>query len=149
MSTPFVRTETGIALDLDRDTRRFITGLAASVLLGSRDGTHPFASRLAPPITVTKDQDDPFLVLARHDVIATAAQVVEETAFLPSLSAEQAEAWFETIQVGCQALAGSLHVTIVEDLDRLDPDDRTRLQIAQWLLDLLCEVLDEPVVTED
>jgi hypothetical protein len=149
MSTPFTRTETGIALDLERDTRRFIAGLASSVLLGSRDGTHPFASRLAPPITVTKDQDDPFLVLARLDVIATAAQVVEETAFLPSLTFEQAESWFDTIQVGSQALAGSLHVTIPQDLDRLDPDDRTRLQISQWLLELLCEVLDEPEVTEE
>ncbi len=149
MSAPFTRTETGIALDLERDTRRFIAGLASSVLLGSRDGTHPFASRLAPPITVTKDQDDPFLVLARLDVIATAAQVVEETAFLPSLTFEQAESWFDTIQVGSQALAGSLHVTIPQDLDRLDPDDRTRLQISQWLLELLCEVLDEPEVTEE
>ncbi len=149
MTGPFARIETGIALNLDRDTRRFIAGLASSVLLGSRDGTHPFASRLAPPITVTKDQDDPFLVLARHDVIATAAQVVEETAFLPSITFEQAESWFETIQVGSQALAGSLHVTIAQDLDRLDPDDRTRLQISQWLLDLLCDVLDEPEATED
>ena len=149
MTGPFARIETGIALNLDRDTRRFIAGLASSVLLGSRDGTHPFASRLAPPITGTKDPDDPFLVLARHDVIATAAQVVEETAFLPSITFEQAESWFETIQVGSQALAGSLHVTIAQDLDRLDPDDRTRLQISQWLLDLLCDVLDEPEATED
>ena len=149
MTGPFARIETGIALNLDRDTRRFIAGLASSVLLGSRDGTHPLASRLAPPITGTKDPDDPFLVLARHDVIATAAQVVEETAFLPSITFEQAESWFETIQVGSQALAGSLHVTIAQDLDRLDPDDRTRLQISQWLLDLLCDVLDEPEATED
>ena len=149
MSGPFFRTETGIAVNLDRDTRKFIAGLASSVLVGSRDGTHPFASRLAPPITVTKDHDEPFLVLARHDVIATAAQVVEETAFLPSLTVEQAESWFDTLQVGSQALAGSLHVTITQDLDRLDPDDRTRLQITQWLLELLCEVLDEPDVTED
>jgi hypothetical protein len=82
-------------------------------------------------------------------VIATAAQVVEETAFADTVTEEQGECWFETLQVGCQALAGSLHVTIAQDLDRLDPDDRARLQIAQWLLDLLCEVLDEPPATED
>lgn len=148
MSGPFERRRDVIVVDLHRDVRTFVHGLAAAVLHGTRDGTHPFAHRLAQPITVTKDEDDPFLILARHDVIATAAQVLERTAWSESIDLDEAEAWFETLQVGSQSLAGSLHVTIESDLDRLDPDDRERLRIIQGLLGLLVETLDDPAATE-
>ncbi len=149
MSAPFDRTIDAIRVDLSREIRRYISGLAGSVVQGTRDGTHPFAHRLAAPITVTKDQDDAFLVLARCDVIATAAQITQTTAFSEELTLDEAEAWFDTLQVGCQALAGSLRVTIPQDLDRLDPDDRERLRLAQDLLSFLVDALDEPLCDEE
>ncbi|MEI6701019.1 MAG: hypothetical protein WCL38_04605 [Actinomycetota bacterium] len=149
MSIPFDRTVDSIRVDLNREIRRYISGLAASVPQVTSVGTHPFAHRLAAPITVSIDQDDAFLFLARSDVIATAAQIAESTAFAEELTLDEAEAWFDTLQVGCQALAGSLRVTIPQDLDRLDPDDRVRLRLAQDLLSLLVEILDEPVCEDE
>jgi len=149
MSEVFTRRGDDIVVDLNQHIRKFLHGLAEAILLGTRDGTHPFAHRLTQPITVTKDEDDPFLVLARHDVIATSAQVLEATAWSTTLRLDEAESWFETLQVGSQVLAGSFHVAIESDLDRLDPDDRERLRIIQGLLGLLVEVLDEPEVTDE
>ena len=143
MSEVFTRRGDDIIVDLNQKIRKFLHGLAEAILLGTRDGTHPFAHRLTQPITVTKDEDDPVLVLARHDVIATSAQVLEATAWSTTLRLDEAESWFETLQVGSQVLAGSFHVAIESDLDRLDPDDRERLRIIQGLLGLLVEVLDE------
>ncbi len=144
MSAPFEAARGGVNVELSDDVRVLIAEMAQSISTGVGDDSHPFAARLAPPITVTKDSDDPFLVLIRGDAICTAAQITHATSNATWLEADEAEAWFQTLQVASTTLAATLGVHRAEDLERVDPDSLTMVRILQELLSYLVDALDDP-----
>ena len=142
MSEPFIRTPTGIAVDLVADIRSW---LAESAISASGDATslgNPVHRRLLGPIDLTADHDDPLAELQRQFAVEGSLGVMVATAQSSELTEEEAEEWIRSLQLILAATAARMALIDEDDVAALRGHDAWSVTTLQALISLLIDALD-------
>jgi len=142
VSEPFIRTASGIAVDLPRPLRRWLIEQAAAAADDAVSANGPVKRRLFGPIDLAADHDDPVAELQRQFAVEGSLGVLVETAQATKLSEEQAEEWIRGLQLVLVAAAARQAIVTDDDLARIDEQRGAELQTIQALISLLIDALD-------
>lgn len=138
----FVRRRDGrIEVRLSAEGRQFVAEVFREVVAAERDSEHRWRSGLLPPITPSRDEDDPVRSLQRQQEIATNCELALITVEEQFLNEGEAWVWLSTLQTALRVSAAHLGLFDDESLERAPQDDLDFVRTLQLLLFALAECL--------
>ncbi len=142
MSEPFLRSPSGILIDLPDPLRQWLGEMATEA---GRDAVDPGGAvhrRLLGPIDPTADHDDPLIELQRQFGVEGSLSILLATVNATEINEEEAEQWIRALQLILAATAARLSVLEEDDIAGLDQEGAQTLTTLQALISLMIDALD-------